>query len=91
MKFLVNTILLKTFSLSQKFHWVAMYSSCKTVKFVGNKAKRRISKRMLQENKACQIFRKTNMSYPLIRTRACAYQGVRNICFSENLSCFIFF
>ena len=28
--------------------------------FVGNKAKGRISKRVLQENKACQIFRKTN-------------------------------
>ena len=34
--------------------------------FVGNKAKGRISKRMLQENKARQIFRKTNISYPLI-------------------------
>ena len=32
-------------------------------KFVGNKAKRGISKRMLQQNKACQIFRKTNNSY----------------------------
>ena len=28
---------------------------------------------------------------PLIRTRTCAYQGVRNACFSENLSCFVFF
>ena len=27
------------------------------------------SKRMFQENKARQIFRKTNISYPLIRTR----------------------
>ena len=31
-----------------------------------NKAKGRISKRMFQENKARQIFRKTNVSYPLI-------------------------
>ena len=30
--------------------------------FVGNKANRRISKRVLQENKARQILRKTNMS-----------------------------
>ena len=45
--------------------------------FVGNKAKGRISKRVLQENKARQIFRKTNISYPLIR-------------FSENLACFVF-
>ena len=31
-----------------------------------------------------KIFRKTNISYPLINTRACAYQGVRNVCFPEN-------
>ena len=37
-----------------------------------------------------QIFRKTNISYPLISTRTCAYQGVRNVCFSENLTCFVF-
>ena len=58
--------------------------------FVGNKAKWRISKRVFQENKARQIFRKTNISYPLIRTRTCVYQGVRNVCFSENLTCFVF-
>ena len=34
-----------------------------------NKAKRRISKRVFQENKALRIFRKMNISYPLIRTR----------------------
>ena len=32
--------------------------------------KGRISKRLLQEKKACQIFRKTRISYPLIRLRA---------------------
>ena len=26
----------------------------------------------------CKIFQKTYLSYPLIRTRTCAYQGVRN-------------
>ena len=31
--------------------------------------KGRISKLVFQENKARQIFRKTNISYPLIRTR----------------------
>ena len=31
-----------------------------------------------------KIFRKTNISYRLIRTRTCVYQGVRNISFSEN-------
>ena len=29
------------------------------------------------------IFCKTNISYPLIHTRMCAYQGVRNFSFSE--------
>ena len=36
---------------------------------VGNKAKGRISEWVFQENKACQIFRKTNISYTLIRIR----------------------
>ena len=39
--------------------------------FVGNKTKGRISKRVFQENKARQIFWKTNISYPFIRTRTC--------------------
>ena len=42
--------------------------------FVGNKAKGRISKRVFQESK----------------TRTCAYQEVRNVCFSEVLACFAF-
>ena len=54
------------------------------------KPKGRISKRVFQENKARQIFWKTNISYPLTRTRTCAYQGVRNVRFSENLACFVF-
>ena len=57
--------------------------------FVNDKAKGRISKRVLQENKARQILRKTNISYTLIRLRACAYQGVGNVRFSENLACFV--
>ena len=61
-----------------------------TASLVGNKAKGRISKQVFQENKARQIFRKTNISYLLIRTRTCAYQGVRNVRFSENLVCFVF-
>ena len=61
-----------------------------TPKFFGHKAKVRISKRMLQENKARQIFQKTNISYPLTSTRTCAYQGVRNVLFPENLAYFVF-
>ena len=58
---------------------------------VGIKAKRkRISKRVFQENQARQIFRKTDISYPLIRARTCAYQEVRNVCFSENLAYLVF-
>ena len=33
-----------------------------------------------------KIFEKTNISYPLIHTRTCAYQGVRNVSFSENFA-----
>ena len=60
----------------------------KKSQIVGNKAKAWISKWVLQENKAHQIFRKTNIFYPLICT--CVYQGVKNVCFSENLACFFF-
>ena len=41
-------------------------------------------KRVLKESKACQIFRKTNFSYFLIHTPACAYQGVRNVHFRKS-------
>ena len=51
---------------------------------VGNKAKGRISKWVFQENYTRQIFRKTNISYPLIRTRTCAYQGVRKFVFRKT-------
>ena len=54
-------------------------------KIGGNKAKVRISKRVFQESKARQNFRKTNI--PLHK---CAYQEVRNVCFSEILTCFTF-
>ena len=60
------------------------------LQFVGNKAKGRISKRVFQENKAHQILRKTNIFYPLIHKRTYAYQGVKDVRFSENLVCFVF-
>ena len=53
-------------------------NNSKVEHFVGDTAKGRISKQVFQENKARQIFRKTNIFYPLIRTRTCAYQGVKN-------------
>ena len=49
------------------------------VQVLGDKAKRRISKRVFQENKARQIFRRTNIPYPLIRTRTGVCQGVGNV------------
>ena len=33
-----------------------------------------------------KIFRKTNIFNPLIRTRTCAYQEIRNVSFSENFA-----
>ena len=50
----------------------------------------RIWKRVFQVKKARQIYRKMNISYPLIRTGRCAYQGIRNVHFSRNLVCFFF-
>ena len=47
---------------------------CPYSSFVGNKAKGRISKRVLEENKACQINFPKNEHFPppphLIRTRS---------------------
>ena len=39
----------------------------KKKKLADNKVNSRISKQVLQENKAHEIFRKTDISYPLIR------------------------
>ena len=33
-----------------------------------------------------KFFQKTNISYLLIRTRTCAYQGVKNVSFLEKFS-----
>ena len=58
----------------KNFH--ALKRSIAMLQFVFSKAKGRISKRVLQENKTHQIFRKTNFSY---------------VCFSENFEvlCFL--
>ena len=45
-------------------------SSSRNHCIVGNKVKGRIPKRVFQDNKACQIFRKVNISFPLrVRVR----------------------
>ena len=48
-----------------------------TYEFVGNKAKGRISKRVFQENRALQIFRKTNISSPPITHESAKSRGLR--------------
>ena len=48
--------------------WWSEFSEIKSY-IVDNKAKGRISKRVFQENKARQVFRKMNISYSLIRSR----------------------
>ena len=57
----------------QAYNTISVHSSSKNQNYhsevVGNKAKGRMSKRVFQESKARQNFRKTNISYPLIRTR----------------------
>ena len=59
--------------------------------FVGNRAKGRISKRVLQEKKARQIFWKTNISCPLIRhTYACVSGGKKSSFFGKfGVLCFL--
>ena len=59
------------------------------IKLFDNKTNGRISKWVLQKKKVRQIFPKTNISYLLIRTRACAYQ--RNVCFfwKFGVPCFL--
>ena len=59
-------------------------------KFVGNNIKWQISKQRQQENKASQIFWKMKISYFMIRTHTHEYQGIRNICFSKNLTSIVF-
>ena len=48
--------------------------------FVVSKAKGRISKRVFQENKARKVFRKANISYPLIRARAYVFVSESKKC-----------
>ena len=33
-----------------------------------------------------KFSQRTNISYPLLRTRTCANQGLRNVSFSENFA-----
>ena len=57
--------------------------------FVGNKAKRRTQNGCYKKTKDAKNYEKQTFLTRL-RTRICAYQGVRNDRFSENLTCFAF-
>ena len=81
--------------------YIYIYYICKIYKihtkylniyFVANKEKRWFSKRVLKENKHAKCFKNKffYISYPLLCTRTCAYHGLRNVFFSENLAYFVF-
>ena len=59
--------------------------NCLYLHCVGNKAEEQISKQVFQENKACQIFRKTNISYPLKRPLSYKYPNFEIFLVFPNL------
>ena len=78
--------------IPQRAHRVKNVEKCSIIPKPYNKAimqKGESQNGCFKKNKTRQIFRKTSVSYPLIRI-FCAYQGVRNVRFSENLAYFVF-
>ena len=65
------------------------YQSRSILIFVGNKSKGECQYGCFTKTKHAQFSEKTNISYPLIRTRASAYQGVKMFISSENLACLV--
>ena len=57
---------------------------------VVNKAKGQISKRVFQESKARQFFRKTNISYLNVFHTSVCIPRLRNVRFLGHLPCFVF-
>ena len=72
-----------SFTNDLPIHWKSL--------IVSNKAKRKFQNRCHKKTKQAKFFRKTNISYPQIRTRTCTYQEVRKFPFSEKfgLLCFL--
>ena len=71
---------------------ILQHSSLHDFHIAGNKAKGPISKQVFQENKARQIFRKTDISYPLKRTRTyvCKSGGKKCTFFGKfDMICFL--
>ena len=50
----------------------------------------RFTRHVSRKQSTTNFPKKTNIPYPLIRTCTCAYHGVRNVYFSENLAYFVF-
>ena len=61
-----------------------------SVLFVSKKGKRAILKTGVSRKQSTPNFLKNEHFLPSDSTRMCAYQGVRNVCFLENLACFVF-
>ena len=82
----------KEFSRKNGFdrHLKAFYCGKKRWHIVGNKVKGQISKLMSQENKARQIFRKTNISCPPdMQTHVCVSGGKKYSFFGKfDVLCF---
>ena len=53
---------------------------------IASQSKERTTKHLWDHYVERKIFRKTNISYSLVWTRTCAFQGARNDSFSENFA-----
>ena len=70
---------------------IMLSSSEVILKFVGNKAKKANLKTGVSRKQSTPNFPKNEHFLPLEHfLRTCAYHGVRNVRFLENLVCFIF-
>ena len=84
--FLKKSLKLRVKLSLQCFHW-----STETHNHKSSVIRQRVNLETgVSRKQSTHIFRKTNISYLIIRTCTCPYQGVRNIHFSENLACFVF-
>ena len=61
-------------------------------RFISSVIKQKIESQngCFKKTKHAKFSEKRKFLTPLSRTRTCVYQGVRNVCFSENLACFVF-
>ena len=62
-------------------------SKCESIKFNNKNTREMWNDIFYHKGIVSKIFRKTSISYPLIRIRTCLYQGVKNVCFLETFAC----